>query len=133
MKFFTALTSFTCVAVLAALMALSVAVALPPGCALAADPEVPGELLLTVAPCPDGADVEGYLDDIASSAGAYVVRVYTALSMTEDDPILLLIRSDTKDNAYMLEVLKKDKRVYSATPNRIYRIRPVKEPKIIKN
>lgn len=90
--------------------------------------EVHGEVLLTVAPCPPGVSVEAYLDDIAGVAGAYVARTYTALSMDEEDPILLMIRSETRGNDDMIKALAGDRRVYSATPNMV-RIRRAPEAK----
>lgn len=114
--------------VLAALVAL--ALVFPLETAFAAETEaeknIRGEVLLTVAPCPPGWELDGYLDDIAASAGAYVANTYTALAMTEDDPILLLIRSETEDSDAIIASLADDERVYSATPNRVrFRVPPV--------
>ena len=111
---------------LAALAAL--AALFSPEAAFAAELEekIRGEVLLTVAPCPPDWEMEEYLDDIAAGAGAYVANTYTALAMTEDDPILLLIRSDTEDSEAMIAALDGDERVYSATPNRVrFRVPPV--------
>ncbi len=108
--------------------ALALAASLCAGFALPASAaeKVSGEVLLTVAPCPPDMDMDEYLDDIAASAGAYVASVYTALSMTEDDPILILIRSETNDSESMAAALADDERVYSATPNRVrLRVPPV--------
>lgn len=69
----------------------------------AAEPPV-GELLLTVAP-PGAEERMPYLDDIAAQAGATVVKVYAALSLGPDDPMLLFIRSDTNDTEEMLRLL----------------------------
>ncbi|MDL2263621.1 hypothetical protein LJC31_03105 [Synergistaceae bacterium OttesenSCG-928-I11] len=85
---------------------------------------VEGELLLTVAPPTDaGLDRDDYLADIARLADAAVVKVYDALSLTPDDPLLLLIRSETLSTDEMAARLDEDERVLSATPNEIVRIR----------
>jgi hypothetical protein len=80
-----------------------------------------GELLLTVAP-PLNKVEQAYLGDIASGAGAVVVKVYSALSLEESDPLLLLIRSETNDVETMTELLKADRRVLSMSPNRVVRV-----------
>ena len=85
---------------------------------------VEGELLLTVAPQADAnLDRDDYLADIARIADAVVVKVYDALSLTPDDPLLLMIRSETLGTDEMTARLADDKRVLSATPNEIVRIR----------
>jgi hypothetical protein len=81
-----------------------------------------GELLLTVAP-PLNEEEGAYLDDIASAADAVVVKVYSALSLGESDPLLLLIRSEANDVEKMMELLKADRRVLSMSPNRVVRVR----------
>lgn len=95
-----------------------------------ADDALPGELLLTVAPM-DGADKVDkvdrearkiYLSEIAETAGAYVVKIYAALSRSPEDPILVLIRSDTHTWAEMQRALSGDKRVLAASPNRVMRV-----------
>ena len=108
---FASLASFT-----------SFAAMLPPGTAFAeetggAGEKIRGEVLLTVAPCPPDWEMDEYLDDIAAAANAYVANTYTALAMTEDDPILLLIRSETEESDAMAAALADDERVYSATPS----------------
>lgn len=107
---------------LAICLSLGLGVIAAQGSAEAAD-YVEGELLLTAAPPEEGADRDVYLASIAEAAGASVVKVYSALSLTEDDPILLMIRSDTKSTDAMLEALKDDKRVISASPNWVRSIR----------
>ena len=116
-------------AVVAGLFA-ALAAMLPPGAAFAAEVDaekmVRGEVLLTVAPCPPDWELDEYLDDIAAGADAYVANTYTALAMTEDDPILLLIRSETEESEAMIASLADDERVYSATPNRVrFRVPPM--------
>ena len=88
-----------------------------PAFAAQAPSQTAGGLLLTVLPNEDG-DRGAYLCDIAAGAGAVVVKTYTALSLSADDPILLLIRSDANDSETMMELLRTDRRVLSATPNR---------------
>lgn len=82
-----------------------------------------GEVLLTVWPPNAAADRDGYLAEIAQGAGAVVVKVYDALSLTPDDPLLLLICSETLNAEEMIAWLEYDTRVLSATPNETIRLR----------
>jgi hypothetical protein len=74
------------------------------------------DLLLTVSSAGD-VDRDAYLHDIASGAGAVVVKVYAALSLGPDDPILLVVRPQAEPER-VLEILREDVRVLSVTPNR---------------
>lgn len=75
-----------------------------------------GEVLLTVAP-PGETERDEYLAQIASVADAKVVKVYSALSFTDEDPILMMIKSDTMTTKEMIALLEHDERVISASPN----------------
>jgi hypothetical protein len=81
-----------------------------------------GELLLTVAPPANGDDRDAYLASVAQTADAVVVKVYDALSLTPDDPLLVAIRSSSLGTDEMMARLADDERVLSATPNRITRL-----------
>jgi hypothetical protein len=61
----------------------------------------------------DQGDREEYLEDIASTADAFVARVYSALSPDESSPILLLIYSKVNASNEMMAMLKGDARVLS--------------------
>ena len=102
----------------------AVCLALIGGTAAHAAGRVESELLLTVAPPgQDDGDRDAYLDSVARAADAVVVKVYDALSLTPEDPLLLVIRSETLGTDEMIARLEGDKRVLSATPNEIVRIR----------
>jgi hypothetical protein len=83
---------------------------------------IEGELLLTVVPPAEGGDRDACLASIARAADAVIVKVYDALSLTPDDPILMAIRSSSLGTDEMMARLADDERVLSATPNRITRL-----------
>jgi hypothetical protein len=102
---------------------VAVCLALMGGTDARAEERVEGELLLTVVPPADGCGRGAYLMSIALAADAVIVKVYDALSLTPDDPLMMAIRSSTLGTDEMLSRLADDERVLSATPNRILRLR----------
>ena len=62
--------------------------------------------------------VRKYIDLTADSAGAKVISIYDALSLTNKDGyIFVFIASDTKTSEQLAKDLKSDPNVVSASPN----------------
>lgn len=63
--------------------------------------------------------IRRYIDLTAQSAGAKVISIFDALTLTNKDGyIFVFIASDTKTSEQLASALKEDPNVVSASPNR---------------